>query len=314
MAVRHRRVVALLTCLVFVVIAAGCRSSRQADMSGRPPPGNSVVVASFNFPESALLAEIYAQALENAGVPVRRELDLGPREQVLPALHQGLVDVVPEYLGSALSALVPGAHATAAATAAALTQLRDALRPWQVRVLTPAAAQDQNGFAVTDTTARRLSLHTLSDLRGQAARLTLGGPFECRSREYCLPGLERVYGLHFGRFVALDSADQRATALVEGVVDVALIFTTDGRLASGKIVLLDDDRQLQPPENVVPVVSDRAVARFGAKVSETLDAVSAKLTSRSLVFLNWRVGVAHRDPAGEAGGWLRRQGLVPRTG
>lgn len=314
MAARSRRAVALLICLVSVAIAAGCRTGRQADTSAQPSPDNRVVVASFNFSESALLAEIYAQALEAVGVPVRRELDLGTREQVLPALHQGEVDVIPEYLGSALSALVPGARTMGADSASALTELRGALRPWRVSVLTPAAAQDQNGFAVTDATARRLSIHTVSDLRGQAARLTLGGPFECRSREYCLLGLERVYGLHFGRFMALDSEDQRATALVEGVVDVALMFTTDGRLANGKVVLLDDDREMQPPENVVPVVSDRAVARFGAKLTDALDAVSAKLTSRSLVFLNWRVSVANRDPVSEAGGWLQRQGLVPRTG
>ncbi len=309
MAGRRQRLLAVLACLV-ALSAAGCHSHPTAARSVKPSPADAVVVASFNFRESDVLAQVYAQALQAVGVPVRLELDLGPRELVLPALHQGQVDVVPEYLGSALNALVPGAQA--AGPAAALAGLRRALRPWGVRALTPAAAQNQNGLVVTRDTARRLSLHTVADLRRVSSRLTLGAPFECPKRAYCLPGLDRVYGLTFARFMPLDSEDQRVSALEEGVVNVAVLFTSEGRLAADDLVLLDDNRHLQPPENIVPVVSERAVARFGPRVTEQLDAVSAKLTTQSLVFLNWRVGVAHRGAAAEAGAWLRRHGLASR--
>jgi len=297
-----------------VTLLAACQGNDRAEPV-RSRDG-AVVVASFSFAESDLLAEIYAQALEAAGVPVRRELDLGSRELVLPALQQGQVDVVPEYLGTALAS-VSGAVAPAGPdvrdVAAVRAALDRALRAWHLQTLAPSSAENQNGLVVTRTTARRLGLRTVSDLRGVAAGLTLAGPPECPARPYCLPGLRQRYGLRFDDFLPLDTEGQRDAALDEGLADVAVLFTTDGRLAAGDLVLLDDDRRLQPAENVVPVVSTRVLARHDDLVEQTLDRVSAELTTKNLVFLNWRVGVAGKDPAGEARGWLRRHGLLTAT-
>ena len=274
--------------------------------------GTEVVVASFNFPESAVLAEIYARAIAAAGIPVRKELDLGPRELVQPALLSGMVDVVPEYLGTALASLAPAPGAPTTDTAAGRERLASLLAPRGVRVLDPAPAQNQNGLVVTRATAERFRLQAVSDLAAIAGDLALGGPPECPQRRYCLDGLQRVYGLRFGRFVPLDTEQQRATALADGVVDVAVMFTTDGRLAPGDLVLLRDDRALQPSENVVPLVSSRAAERYGTALIESINAVSARLTSNSLRFLNWRISIADRDISTEARGWLERQTLVRR--
>jgi osmoprotectant transport system substrate-binding protein len=292
-----------------VLACAGCRSDQRAE-APTPEPGSAVVVASFSFPESRVLAEIYAQALEHAGVTVRRELNLGPRELVLPALQQGLVDVVPEYLGSAFSSVSPGARVDVRDAAAVRSALDRSLTRWGLRVLQPAAASNQNGLVVTRATAARLGLRTVSDLRGKAKRLTLGAPPECPARAYCLPGLRDVYGLRFGHFMPFETQTQRVTALEQQVIDVALLFTTDGHLATGELVLLVDDRRLQPAENVVPIVSSRAVERHGDRVARALTAVSARLDSASLIFVNWRVSVAGKDIVGEARGWLRRHELV----
>jgi osmoprotectant transport system substrate-binding protein len=272
-----------------------------------------VVVASFNFAESELLAEIYAQALEHAGVPVRRQLDLGTREMVLPALHQGLIDVVPEYLGSGLASLDPTAEGGPALNAAEeQARLAGILAAWHVKVLTPAPAENQNGLAITVAANQRYHLTTISALAAVAPRLALGGPSECPSRPYCLVGFQSVYGLRFAHFLPFDEEDQRVTALDQQTVDVAVMFTTDGELATGRYVLLEDDRHLQPDENVVPLVSTRAVATYGPRVATALDAVSARLTTPGLVFLNWRVGPGGKEIAAEARGWLAREGLVPR--
>lgn len=273
---------------------------------GRAP----VVVASFSFPESDLLAEIYAQALEAVGVPVRREAGLGPRELVQPALRQGMVDLVPEYLGTALASVSPDARADVRDARAVRAALDRALRRWRLQTLTPAPASNQNGLVVTRATADRLGLRATSDLTGRARQLVLGAPPECPGRTYCLVGFRDVYGLHFRDVVPLSTVAQRAAALEEGVIDVALLFTTDGRLAAGDLALLADDRRLQPVENVVPVVSTRAVRRYGDRLTRTLDRVSAQLTTQNLVFLNWRVDIAGKDVAGEARGWLRRHDLL----
>jgi len=297
------RVAALLLLLVAL---PSCSGSSPAQ---RRPASDAVVVASFDFPESVLVGEIYAQALEHAGVRVRRELGLGPRELVLPALRAGLVDVVPEYLGTVLATVDPTAP-PARDISLARAQLQAALRGSRLQALEPAAAQNANGLAVTRATAQRLGLRTTSDLRGSAAELSIAGPAECPRRPYCLPGLAQTYGISFRSFVAYPSESQRITALEQGLVDVAVVFTTDGVLAERSLVLLPDDRRLQPSEQLVPVVSDRALEVGGARVLTALDAVSARLDSPGLTFLNWRVSVAGRDLRTEARGWLQRHALV----
>jgi osmoprotectant transport system substrate-binding protein len=309
----RRRGAAVLLSLALIAAGSACDDERPASRTAGQAPTQAVVVASFNFTESRLVAEIYAQALESRGIPVQRELELGPRELVLPALHEGMIDIVPEYLGSAATALGPQPSVTHRDRGETLSALRLDLRPWHATALEPAPAQDQNGYVVTRETARRLSLVTLSDLRQHADRMTFTGPAECPTRTYCLAGLERTYGLHFARFLPFDGEDQRASALSEGVADVAVMFSTDGRLATGGFVLLADDQRLQPPENVVPVVTDRAIARYGDQLTATLNAVSTQLTSANLTLLNWRTGIAHRDLAAEAYGWLHRHALLPTS-
>ena len=298
---------------VLLAVLSACRP----DESSRPRPGptvdDAVVVASFDFPESVLLGEIYSVALEGAGIPVRRELGLGPRELLQPALQQGLVDVVPEYLGTALASVEPGADLERLQDHDVRDRLQRALLPWGLAPAEPAPAENQNGVVVSRSTAERLGLRAVSDLGLRAGDLRLGGPPECPRRRFCLEGLAQVYGLHFEAFVPLATESARLTALVEDVVDVAVMFTSDASLATLELVLLDDDRGLQPVENVVPVVSSAAAARH-AHLAGTLNAVSARLTSENLRFLNWRIGPGGRSVAAEARGWLQRQGLVARSG
>ncbi len=310
------RAAALAVCLPALALLAACQAGTSHTAAGRGASARdgAVVVASFNFPESELLAAIYGQAIQHAGIPVRLELDLGPRELVQPALEQGLVDVVPEYLGTALTSLRPPAGLAMQDPAAVRAALARALAPWHVRVMVPAAAQDQNGIVVTEATARRLGLHKVSDLRRVAGRLTLGGSPECPDRPYCLRGLRTAYRLDFARFLPFDTEPQRVTALREGVVDVAVLDTTDGNLAVGDLVLLSDDRHLQPAENVVPVIADRALARYGKRLADAVNAVSAQLTSQALLFMDWRVEVAGADVRAEARAWLERHGVLPRPG
>lgn len=273
------------------------------------PVADEVVVASFDFGESELIAEVYAQVLEDRGVPVRRELRLGPRELVLPALRQGLVDVAPEYLGSALAAVEPGA---AAPSDELRSRLAAVLEPDELLVLQPSQARNVNALAVTRGTAQRLQLARTSDLRGVAPALSVTGPPECPRRPQCLPGLASTYDVTFREFVPYESESQRVAALRQGLVDVAVVFSTDGHLAAGDLVVLTDDKGLQPADSVVPVVSAQAVRQHGRRVSDALEAVSRQLDSAALTFLNWRIEVDGRDVAVEARGWLLRHDLLAR--
>lgn len=294
-----------------MLFAAALAATACTDAGPRPGAGrrvDGVVVTSFDFAESRLLAEIYAQALEDEGVTVVRRLALGPRELVVPALRQGFVDVVPEYAGSALDASRPAAAIDHADPTAVIDALRRAVVPWGVRVLSPSTASNQNAVVVTTPLTARYGLKRVSDLGSVAGRLSFGGPPECATRPRCLVGLEQRYGLEFETFVPLVGDDHVRRALDDGVVDVGVLFTTDAALADGSLVVLEDDRRLQPAENIVPVV--RAAVLADPRIAAALDEVSAALTTEGLRFLNWRVEHAGTDLAFEARGWLVRHGLV----
>lgn len=266
---------------------------------------DTITVASFNFAESVILAEIYAQALEGGGFAVDRQLDLGTRELVEPALERGLIEFVPEYSGSAVTFVTKGEAAPTADEGATYRDLRSALEGRGIIALAPAPAQNKNGIVATAETAMRFDLATISDLAPAASQLVFGGPPECPERPLCLLGLESTYGLKFQDFVPLDSGGPfTVQALAQGQVDVGLLFTTDGAIDANGFVLLGDDRLLQPAENVTPVVHKTVVDRFGDEFVRLVDAVSAELTTDDLRELNGSVSIQGERARDVAAGWL----------
>ena len=299
-----------MAAVCMAVLIGACTTGPQGPTSALDD--DAITVASFNFDESVLLAELYAQAIEARGIRVVRQMRLGPRELVQPALRRGLVELAPEYAGSLLEFL-SGRGSAAADLDTTLEDLRLALADRGLQALDPAPAQDRNVFVVTRSTADRLNLDLLSDLASTQG-LVLGGPLECPDRPLCLPGLEGAYGIRFADFVPLDQAGPLTTdALRRGVVDVALLFSTSPQIVRYGFVVLEDDRHLQPAENVVPVVHGEAIARFGPELRAALDDVSAMLTTRELRILNGNIERGE-EPAAVARAWLRERGLTSEPG
>ncbi len=313
----ERRTAAYVACLTLAVACCACACGRgPADHAGEAGQHGAVItVGSFDFPESVLLADIYADALTAQGFPVRVLPDLGARELVDPALMSGLVQVVPEYSGSALEFVSLGRQpATSDVTATGR-----ALAGWVAgRGLVagrPSAAQDANVIVVTAATAARYGLRSVADLAKVAPRLAFGGPPECPERVYCLLGLKQVYGLRFKAFIPLDAGGPLTLqALEAGDIGVALLFSTDPAITADHLVVLADDRGLQPAENVVPLVRRDVVARYGPRLLAVLDTVSARLSTVSLRALDAQVELRGDNPGSVAWTWLRAQGLISAGG
>jgi osmoprotectant transport system substrate-binding protein len=299
--------------VVACAVLLGSTCTSPAAPIARVAADHAVTVGAFNFPESRLLAEVYAQALEAAGLDVRRAFELGTRELVEPALERGLVEVVPEYAGSLLTFLTAAPASSEADVVS--DALRESLTPRGLTALEPAPAQDRNVIVVTRDTATELNLTSVSDLAAVDDRLALGGPPECRERPLCLPGLRSTYGLSFARFVPLDeSGPLTAAALTAGQVQAAVMFSSDGSIRANDLVVLRDDRRLQPAENVTPVVRTDTLDRFGPRLAGTLNAVSAALTTSALQALNEAVSVRRRSVAAVASSWLSAHGLNGEVG
>ena len=306
---RSPRLTRFFTSAVIVAALSACTSG--SNESGLPAAegGDRVTVGAFDFAESELLAELYSQSLESGGYSVRRAFHLGPREFVAPSLARGLVDLVPEYAGTAVQFLSLGSVQPGGGEDETHRALVQALVGTPLTALAPAPAQDANIFVVPRATAQRLGLRSLSDVTAVAPELTFGAPPECSTRPFCLIGLERVYGLRFKEVVSLDAGGPLTRqALQTGAVDMALLFTTDPTLGRGDLVELIDDRGLRAAENVTPLIRTEVMQRGGPGLAERVDSVSRHLTTDDLRGLNAEVE-SGSDVGDVASSWLTARGL-----
>ncbi|HEV3495621.1 MAG TPA: ABC transporter substrate-binding protein [Actinomycetes bacterium] len=303
-----RPALSLLVLAVLILLAAGCEREPAP-----PPPEDPrrpvIQLASFDFRESELLGEVYGQALHQHGYPVEQVVQLGSREVVAPALEQGKVDMVPEYQGSALNFLNDRDRVATADPDLTHARLEQAFAPRGVSVLAYAPAQDRNGFVVTGDLARRHGLEKLSDLAPLAPQLSIGGPPECPVRPLCLEGLQDVYELRFARFKPMPTRDVTAAELDTGEIDVGMLDTTNPHLIGNDLVLLEDDRRLQPAENVVPVIRREVLDVYGPALVQLCNSVSAQLTTAELTRLNLQV-MEGQPAADVASAWLRAQTII----
>jgi osmoprotectant transport system substrate-binding protein len=296
----------LLALLVNACSAGGVSTSPSASQSATKP---DVIIGSEGFDEIQLLAEIYAQALEAKGYTVKRQ-DFATRDLAMPALEDGEINLLPEYIGT-LTRFLKGT--ATGDTAETMANLATALDPKNLTVLDAAPAQDGDGFVVRQETADEFSLVTMTDLADIAGQLTWGLPRDCSTNPSCGPGLKDVYGIDIATLQVqeLDACSgEMATALNEGGIGVAEVCTTQADIERYNFVLLQDDKKLIPAQNVAPVARNDLLEAAPDDFEATLNAVSAKLTTAELTKLNVRVSVNHESIKDVARQWLADQGLV----
>jgi osmoprotectant transport system substrate-binding protein len=265
--------------------------------------GSQIIIGSADFTESQLIASIYSQALQAAGVSVKEQFNIGSREVYVAALKDSSIDLVPEYSGAFLSYLDPK---STAATAEAVTNELKGKLPSGISMLTPSPAEDKDVLAVTKATADQYKLKTISDMKPVAGELVLGGPPEWKTRTQGVVGLRDLYGLNFKDFVSLDAGGTLTmTALVNGQVQAGDLFSTDPGLVKNNLVALEDDKSLFAAENVVPLIK---TAKATDTVTKTLNDVSAKLTTDDLITMNGEAATG-ANLADIAKKWLAGAGI-----
>ncbi|MGF6835215.1 osmoprotectant transport system substrate-binding protein [Paenarthrobacter sp. TE4293] len=264
---------------------------------------DSIIVGSADFPESQLIAKIYAEALKAKGVEVTEKPSIGSREVTIPALKDGSIDLMPEYGGALLQYLD---SATKAVSSEEVAKELTTKIPAGLSVLEASNAQDKDVLAVKKDIADQYKLKTIEDLQPVAKELVLGGPPEWKTRLNGVAGLKSVYNLEFKEFSALDAGGPLTlNALLSGQVQVADLFSTDPALAENNLVALEDNKNLFLSENIVPVINQK---KSTDTVKETLDKVSAALTTEDLIKMNGRV--AKFEDIGEiAKEWLKTKNL-----
>jgi osmoprotectant transport system substrate-binding protein len=269
-----------------------------------------LTIGSKNFTEQRVLGEIYAQGLRAAGYEVQTKLDLGDEHVALKALEGGEIDAYPEYTGTALQSFFgKQPDELPKNPRAAFQEAKQGFAKRGMVAFPPTPFTSSNEVAVTMETAEKLGLQKISDLEDKAGDLTLAGSPECRQRFDCLRGLERVYGLRFGRFMQVP-IPQRHEVLTSGKADISIVFTTDPQIQRESEVLLEDDRSMFGPQNSTLVMRKETADRAGPDLPRTLEQIQALLTDENMQELNARVDLDGQQPAAVAKAYMTENGLL----
>ena len=295
--------IGLVAAATLALSACGGNPLDEPSSDAGPASGSSdtIVVGSQGYYSNEIIAEIYAQALENAGFTVEKKLNIGQRDAYMPEVESGEIDVFPEYTGSLLEYLSEdGTDVTSPDDVYAA--LKEAL-PEELTALDYAEASDQDTYTVLKSFADENGLKTIADLAKVTTPVTIGAAPEFEQRPYGPAAAKEVYGVD----LAFSATGQTTLeSLLQGQIQVADIYTADPAFQTEDIVALEDPENLILASNVVPIVS----SDIADDVSEVLDAISAKLTAEELVGLNVQSTVDQKSSADIAKAWLEEQGLV----
>jgi osmoprotectant transport system substrate-binding protein len=285
---------------------AGADAIRRDDANAEV----KLTIGSKNFTEQRVLGEIYAQGLRAAGYDVQTKLDLGDEHVALKALEGGEIDAYPEYTGTALQSFFgKQPDELPKNPQAAFEEAKSGFAKRGMVAFPPTPFTSSNEVAVTMETAEKLGLHKISDLEDKAGELTLAGSPECRQRFDCLRGLERVYGLEFGRFMQVP-IPQRHEVLTSGKADISIVFTTDPQIQRESEVLLEDDRSMFGPQNSTLVMRKETAESAGPDLPHTLEQIQRRLTDENMQELNARVDLDGQQPDAVAKAYLMENGLL----
>jgi len=280
---------------------SGCASGDPLDAgTNDAASGDTIVIGSQAYYSNEIIAEIYAQALEDAGFSVERKFNIGQRDAYLPELESGEVSLFPEYTGNLLQFYSPDTTATSSDDVYA--ELKDAL-PDGLTVLDQSPATDQDSYNVTKEFADANNITTIASLADVTVPLTLGGNAELAERPYGPNGLKEKYGVDVA-FTA--TGDTTVEDLLAGTVNIANVYSADPRIQTENLVTLEDPDGLFLASNVVPLVS----ADIADEIADVINAVSAKLTPEGLVALNVESTVDEESPDAIATKWLTDNDLL----
>jgi len=275
----------------------------------------TVKIGSDGFDEARVVAEVYAQVLENAGYTVDRAgIGAGARKVTAAALESGQIDLKPEYLGSGLAKLAPGTQTNDSDKNKELLQAQLANKGGGITVLGYTPGQDTNALVVRKETADEHSLTKWSDLTAVAGDLNWGLATDCPTNPVCSGALKDQYGIDTStlKLTLLDACSTpMAEALKAKTIDVAELCSTGPEILVNGWVRLEDDKQTQPADNIAPIVRNSYLNSVDkAAFQKLLDDVSAKIDTPTLAELYKEVSVDKKDLKDVASAWLKEQGIT----
>jgi osmoprotectant transport system substrate-binding protein len=294
--ITRTRSLAALTALSGLALLAGCTAADPLAEGGAP--AETIVIGSQDYYSNEIIAEIYAQALEEAGYDIQRDFRIGQREVYLPEIEEGSIDLFPEYTGPLLLVWEPD---TSARTTDEIYEALVEAAPDGLRVLDQSDASDQDSYVVTRAFAEEYGVQTIADLADVPVPITLGGNSEGETRPIGPAGLAAEYGVEVD-FTPIEDGGGPLTvkALLEDQVQLAVIYTASPSMADPELVALEDPDGFMLASHVVPLASDK----LDDDAAEIINRISAAMTAEGLVALNTESVETQASAASIASAWL----------
>jgi osmoprotectant transport system substrate-binding protein len=290
-------------------------STPAGPIQGSPPAATSgpgvgkpaVTIGDKNFTEEYILGSLYAQALAAKGYKVTVKGNIGSSEITYKALQSGQIDMYPEYTGTLLTA-VAGVTTPPHSAQQAYAQAKAFAQQHGFTLLDQTPFYDSDALGTLKSYATAHHLASISDLKPLGKSVKLGGAPEFATRFEGLVGLKKAYGIA-PTFVPL-AIGLTYKALDTGQVNVSDVFTTDPQLTTGKYAILSDPKKVFGFQNVAPVVKQSVVAAEGPAFAQTINKVSALLTTTAMQKMNAAVALDQQPFASVAHQFLAANGLL----
>ena len=305
-----RAVTALLVTALLVVTAA-CGGGGGG---GEGSSGPSVSVGSKKFTEQILLGEMYAQAFEDEGYDVERNLNLGSEQVMDKSLQDGTIDVYPEYTGTAYVAILkkpPESYPkTEKETYEQVAKFYKNREDTPMQMLQPAPFENNYGIVMLTDEANKMGIATLEDLAAQSDELIFSSYSEFQNRSDGYDNMKKHYPkLDFEEIKIVNDLGIRYKALAEGEADVGIGFTTDGQLASPKLKVIEDTEDIWPKYYPAPVVTQSFLDK-NKDAEKILNEVSSSLNADKMRQLNGAVDLEQKDYEDVARQHLEDAGVI----
>ena len=274
-----------------------------------PPRADRIVVGSKDFTEQLILAEIFAQQIEDkTHLPVERRFYLAGTYICQQAILGGRIDLYPEYTGTALTAILKqqpdNDHEQVFKRVADGYQQR-----FQLAVGPPLGFNDTFAIIVRGDEARRLGLKTISQAAAYTPLWRAGFGYEFMERPDGYKGLVQTYGLRFREQPRIMALGLLTRALKEKQIDLIAGNNTDGLIPALDLAVLEDDKHYFPPYEAVAIMRREMVERH-PQVKDAIAALAGKISDDDMRALNYAVDGQHQDAKMVVKEFLKKKGLV----
>ncbi|GAC1321805.1 MAG: hypothetical protein NVS2B16_01240 [Chloroflexota bacterium] len=298
----------LVAAVMLGTLALSAAPSTGTTLAAGPAAKGTINIGTKNFAEEYVISDMYRLLLQKAGFNVPKTHDLAQTPILQKALLQGSIDLYPEYTGTGLGVVLKQTRSVTNA-AQAYAKVKKGYKKFHLTWLAQTPMNDTNGVAVTQATASKYNLHTLSDLAKAAGKLTFAALPDCKDRPDCLGGLKSVYSVNFKSVQFIGSQPVMYKGVKSGLYDAIEVFTTDGPIKALKLVVLKDDRGIFPADHIAPVVRDSTLAKY-PEVRTVLNKLAPYITTKAMIKLNVRAVLNSEDPMSVAQSFLQSKHLL----